>query len=38
MEADDEKGEMFSIEDRLNSKDFHKTISIKLTSPDETPE
>jgi hypothetical protein len=26
------------MEDRLNSKDFHKTSSIKLISRDETPE
>jgi hypothetical protein len=32
MEADDEKGDFFSIEDLLNSKEFHKTICIKLTS------
>jgi hypothetical protein len=37
-EADDEKGEIFSMEDRLNSKDFHKTSSIKLTCRDEMPE
>jgi hypothetical protein len=38
QEADDEKGEANSMEDRLNSKDFHKIASIKLASRDETPE
>jgi hypothetical protein len=37
-EADDEKGESYSMEDRLNSKDFHRIDSIKLASRDETPE
>jgi hypothetical protein len=37
-EADEEKGEAFSMEDRLNSKDFHNIASIKLASREETPE
>jgi hypothetical protein len=37
QEADDEKGEAYSMEDRLNSKDFHQIASIKLASRDETP-
>jgi hypothetical protein len=37
-EADEEKGEAFSMEDRLNSKDFHKIARIKLASREETPE
>jgi hypothetical protein len=36
-EADDEKGEAYSMEDRLNSKGFHEISSIKLTSREETP-
>jgi hypothetical protein len=38
QEADDEKGEAYSMEDRLDSKDFHRIASIKLASRDETPE
>jgi hypothetical protein len=37
-DADEEKGEAYSMEDRLNSKDFHKIASIKLSSREETPE
>jgi hypothetical protein len=36
-EQDDEKGKAYSMEDCLNSKDFHHIASIKLTSRDETP-
>jgi hypothetical protein len=36
--ADDEKGELFSMEDMSNSKDFHQIGSITLTSRNETPE
>jgi hypothetical protein len=36
--ADEEKGEAFSMEYHLNSKDFHKIVSIKLASREETPE
>jgi hypothetical protein len=35
-ETDAEKGEACSMEDRLDSKDFHHIASIKLTSRDET--
>jgi hypothetical protein len=38
QEADDDKGEAYSMEDRLNSKDFHQIASIKLASRDETTE
>jgi hypothetical protein len=31
-------GEAYSMEDLLNSKDFHQIASIKLASLDETPE
>jgi hypothetical protein len=37
-EADEKKGESFSMEDRLNSNDFHKIASIKLASREETPD
>jgi hypothetical protein len=38
QEADDEKGDAYLMEDRINSKDFHQIASIKLASRDETPE
>jgi hypothetical protein len=37
-EADEGKCEAFSMEDRLNSKDFHMIASIKLAYRKETPE
>jgi hypothetical protein len=37
-EADEGKGEVFSMEDRLKSKDFQMITSINLASREETPE
>jgi hypothetical protein len=37
-EATEDKGESFSMEDWLNSKDFHKIASIKPISCEDTPE
>jgi hypothetical protein len=36
--AEVEKGEAYSMEDSLNSKDFHRIVSIKVASREETPE
>jgi hypothetical protein len=37
-EVNEDKGEVFYMEGRLNSKYFHKIASIKLTSREDTPE